>query len=435
MDGVVIDLRTTDSLVGRAPQGPLAHVLRLVGALALGSLLGLGSAAVARADDEPPGKATPAPKAKALLEDRVGAAIKGGVTWLAGHQLADGSWGPCVSGGVSYGGGRLKDPTCYVTGPTTFSMFTLARCGMPPEHEAMQRGLRWVRKQLKTAPKKEVARSGQLYASYESASAILMFTALYDTPRPMPRSKSQLRPPQGSPFKTSDWQLMHECVKHLVGSGGRGGAQQKDGSWSYQRARKDGDVSATQFALLALRAAVRAGYPLDRVAPEVWSRALKYLASVQQKDGSFPYRAGEAWSMGMTAAGVASLLIAREQVRLRGKTPGPWVDPAVERGLAFLGKHYEPPYNQAGDRRAGIYYHYCYIYAIERVGSLARRVRLGSKDWYALGAEWLLTQQQAAGHWEDPSGMKPIATLGTCFALLFLKRATLPVVTGAAQPK
>ena len=35
------------------------------------------------------------------------------------------------------------------------------------------------------------------------------------------------------------------------------------------------------------------------------------------------------------------------------------------------------------------------------------------------------------GRWRDKTCMKPRDVLGTCFALLFLKRATVPVITPA----
>ncbi len=45
------------------------------------------------------------------------------------------------------------------------------------------------------------------------------------------------------------------------------------------------------------------------------------------------------------------------------------------------------------------------------------------------GAEFLLAQQHADGSWNDATCMRPTDTLGTCFALLFLKKATIPAVT------
>ena len=76
-------------------------------------------------------------------------------------------------------------------------------------------------------------------------------------------------------------------------------------------------------------------------------------------------------------------------------------------------------------------YHYCHLYAIERAGSLARKHLMGQRNWYAEGAQYLVNQQFEDGHWNDIRCMGPQDVLGTCFALLFLKRATRPaVITG-----
>jgi hypothetical protein len=76
---------------------------------------------------------------------------------------------------------------------------------------------------------------------------------------------------------------------------------------------------------------------------------------------------------------------------------------------------------------------YYYLYAMERVGALTDRKWIGRHDWYREGAEELIRRQA-------PDGSFPPASFGddphcnTCFALLFLKRATLrSSVTAGAQ--
>ena len=70
-----------------------------------------------------------------------------------------------------------------------------------------------------------------------------------------------------------------------------------------------------------------------------------------------------------------------------------------------------------------------HLYGIERVGALSGRHEIGGKAWYPRGAEWLVEQQKDSGAWEDETCMRPREVLGTCFALLFLKKATPPAVT------
>ena len=70
---------------------------------------------------------------------------------------------------------------------------------------------------------------------------------------------------------------------------------------------------------------------------------------------------------------------------------------------------------------AGFYYYY--LYALERVGALTQRKWIGRHDWYREGAEELFRRQSQDGSWT--SGGPESAEVDTCFALLFLKRATL----------
>ena len=374
----------------------------------------------------------PSPKAP-TFEDRVNRAVDRGVAWLKAAQQKDGSWGPCVSG-RSYSGEK-RDRTCYTTGPTSFSLFTLAKCGVGRKDPVVKRGLRWLRKQLKHALKTHRTLADRSYASYESASVILMLTALYEKEEPQRPSRTPVAKPRGSPFSKPNWRRMHECVVHLVGEGKHEpGCQTPGGGFAYyvDSSSDEADVSATQFALLALRAAVRAGYPLDRLRPDVWRRALSFLQKVQQENGAYPYEDGKPWSAAMTAAGLASLLICREQLSQKGERPD-WLEERVDAAFDHLGEIYDPKRNVRENKEVPNWYHYCYLYAVERVGSLARRHLLGKKDWYRTGARTLIQWQSTNGCWVDKTCMRPEDVLGTCFALLFLKRATRgPVVTGGS---
>ena len=72
------------------------------------------------------------------------------------------------------------------------------------------------------------------------------------------------------------------------------------------------------------------------------------------------------------------------------------------------------------------FWYFYYLYAVERVGMLFDTPMIGRKDWYFDGAKWLLEQQGANGSWDqnrlfaNPSN----PTYDTCFAILFLKKAT-----------
>ena len=78
-------------------------------------------------------------------------------------------------------------------------------------------------------------------------------------------------------------------------------------------------------------------------------------------------------------------------------------------------------------------YRNLYLYGLERVGDLQRRNLIGGHNWYVEGATELVKDQKADGHWTDFTH-EPKELIGTCFALLFLDRATLGLaVTGPGR--
>ena len=70
-------------------------------------------------------------------------------------------------------------------------------------------------------------------------------------------------------------------------------------------------------------------------------------------------------------------------------------------------------------------WHLYWLYAVERVGILLGTEFLGRHEWYPEGAKFLLESQGADGSWKGQSIGGAVAD--TCFALLFLRRATKPL--------
>ncbi len=181
-----------------------------------------------------------------------------------------------------------------------------------------------------------------------------------------------------------------------------------------------GDNSNAQYALLGLRACMNAGVI---VPAEAFAKAEKWWATTQNKDGGWDYRMGRTrteHSYGaMTAGGAMALAICRFYLKKAVKG-----DPAVERGLAWLASNFSVTKHPKFDWKipAHGWVHY-WLYALERAAMLCEREKLGTHDWYAKGAQKLLDAQGSDGAWD---GDRDKVT-NTCFAILFLRRATKPL--------
>lgn len=204
--------------------------------------------------------------------------------------------------------------------------------------------------------------------------------------------------------------------------------QSKDGDWGY--AEHGADLSNTQYAALGLWTAAKAGVEIE---PRVWERLASAVLEYQAKDGGFGYTSDGRGSTGsMTAAGVAVLAICEIELRRDGS----WTDKlaagvskARARGIEWLTTNFSVTTNPRGG--AWLFY---YLYGLERMGALAGVRQLGEHDWYDEGSAYLLQLQRANGAWQNGTDLSE-----TCFALLFLRRATLAQerrgpVTGEAPP-
>ncbi|MCI0343305.1 MAG: hypothetical protein L0216_19535 [Planctomycetales bacterium] len=94
---------------------------------------------------------------------------------------------------------------------------------------------------------------------------------------------------------------------------------------------------------------------------------------------------------------------------------------SVHDGVAWMDKHWSVEKNP--EHPSGSW-HYYYLYGLERAGVLSDRWHFGAHDWYREGAEYLLKNQRGA-MWDSGKGDGPLCS--TCFAILFLTKATVPV--------
>lgn len=213
-----------------------------------------------------------------------------------------------------------------------------------------------------------------------------------------------------------------------------------------------GDNSSAQYAALGLRACHDAGIELPR---EVLERAAKWWRDSQYlpQTGKNPYDAG-GWCYkdgkgnfspangggpccktpyaSMTAGAAGSLVIYDALTGLDWKR-----DANVRAGIQWLSTHFsvtenpgwgaELPRDADGkvNNRGATYY---YLYALERLGILYGTEKIGRHEWYPKGANAILDRQRPDGSWMDVvEGNSPV--YDTCFAILFLKRATRPIAS------
>jgi hypothetical protein len=226
-----------------------------------------------------------------------------------------------------------------------------------------------------------------------------------------------------------------------VASGGGRGALRRLVVRAQRTGPADGDNSNSQYAALGLRACHDAGIVIPegtiRRADRWWESTITAggkkpeRPAIASGGGETPqgwgYKRGEDPYNTMTAGGVGGLVI-YDALQKRD-----WrKNPQVKNGLAWMAGHYwadQPP------RGLTPFWYFYYLYAVERVGMLFDTPMIGRKDWYFDGATWLLAQQAANGSWDqnrlyaNPS----TPTYDTCFAILFLKKATKRLVASGEK--
>ena len=215
------------------------------------------------------------------------------------------------------------------------------------------------------------------------------------------------------------------------------GGQLDNGQWTYrcyEPGYQDeprpavGDNSNTQYAILALREARRAGVEIP---DEVWARCAKFLRESPNRNGGWGYGFGSSLhELSMTAAGIATLSICVEA--LLGEKAGAHLrlSPQVARGHQRLGELLLT----AGFRGEEIYA----MYGVERACVLTGVRAHDQFDWYREGARVLVAEQKDSGAWGDPNvrgvttGMGYGEAVDTSYAILFLKLSTT-AVPGAGE--
>ena len=419
-------------------------------AIAAAALLGFPGGEV-RAAEQPAAPATAGTIDRTPeFVQKVNRAIDLGVTWLKAAEQAD---------------GRFADYPGYPGGIDALAYHTLRVCGVPRDDPAATRA--W------DALKRTYQRAGKT-AGLETYSAGLLLMAIAEHGERVREAGSD----REVKLSDADRNWAEEVTHWLVR------CQTAEGTWSYSASegggrRRNYDHSNTQYALLGLKAAARCGIAVES---RVWKLSLQHFLSVQDTTGPDVLRfdadgtgraAGSATSAAvtdkargwgyigsggaygsMTAGGVGSVVICRSELLgtpAMTKALEAESERSLRDGIAWLGRNFTVRTNPGPNgTMAGAGWHFYYLYAIERAGVLAGVEWMADHDWYGEGADHLCGDQDPGGSWNSvihlpgrpggkgargvgaPGGViLPQAVHDTCFALLFLKKGTIPVRRGA----
>jgi hypothetical protein len=320
---------------------------------------------------------------KAYVDKKVDKAIESGLAALRAMQRPS---------------GRFEWFNQAPHGSTALALYTFLATGVPVDDAAAAKALDWMLNNPIGWTR------GGAYDTYEIS--LIAVALSYAIPQMQPgggrdRAAAMLQ-------RAADW---------LVA------AQAKGGGWSYNGKNESHDHSNSQFGILGLRAAANAG---AKVKTAAWEREVNHWKTSQLKDGGWGYHAcykdqtgtGRSTST-MTAAGVMSLAMALGSVGAPRTAPSLAGDAAIKRGTAAMKVHWDK-----GVTRSGIPNYYL-LYSIERACMVTGQRLLGDIDWYVEGSWILIRYQNVDGLW----GSGQDAVVPQCFALLFLKRAFVPVQT------
>jgi len=305
-------------------------------------------------------------------------------------------------------------------------------------------------------------RGADLTQTYTLALAMLMLEKSYAPPnerylllsgaieRPSPR---QLSP--------EDLALMKKWTARLLSHRDDGVDPAYLSRWGYYTGRGY-DNSNSQFALLALHSAKMCGVDVSRT---VWHAAARHLLEAQcpaegdelrlplvshreveklgaphlvQRSSLESVARGHGYSSArsspygsMVAAGVSGLTVCLANLIEGGREPSEAeaIEQAIRDGFSWLHRNRAVRVVAGFDRWHQDYWFYYWLYSLERACELSRVAWIGDWDWYFEGAELLMGTQHADGKFDRNN------LVNNCFAVLFLKKAQLPVLTGPRDRK
>ncbi len=156
--------------------------------------------------------------------------------------------------------------------------------------------------------------------------------------------------------------------------------------------------------------------------------AEQYFRQTQLTDGSWSYHPlHTTYRDSMTCAGLMSLAMRYGVINGQGRDirsgqPVPVSDRVINQGLRFLDRSLGKIALADGritgvEARDPLYF----LWSLERMAVIYDLKTIGDKEWYPWAAEMLVEIQHADGSWHAPYA----SPVGTCFALLILKRSNV----------
>ena len=360
------------------------------------------------------------------LNTPVSNAIDKGVEWVRKQIQGDGT----------YGVHQEK----YPHGLTCLSALTLLICGAERDDPFISTLM-------------DKIRSFDPKRTYEIALALMAMETFYapaDEVTDVHTGKREI--PFRREVSREDRAWMQGLTDRLVSLAKR----QPDGwGWSYSNEDVYVDLSNTQYAALGLLSAWRCGV---RIPEEVWvglargvfrhqfgnqkvrlalGRSLrgdpkrtrtgkpKKAKAFATKARGFSYYPGAKEPKGsMTCGGISTLRIVRDILLFeKGGRAGSIIkniDTSIQEGWGWMSVEWAVDRHPPDHERNWLHY---FLYSIERAGVLSGVDTVNGHDWFFEGAQYLVATQYEDGHWVDRTG----ELYNTCFALLFLKRGTIPL--------